>query len=276
MGSLTDCATTESKKSRKNVKFSDNPTTIVGPSVADPDGNLIFHMYEKEIKANVQKKSELYEESSIERKFIRAIADVIQSNYGMYEKLYRYMNGLCSYNTEISQIRRKGIDASDHIFPDRKTFKKLVQDKGSFKQKLNILLSWLEPSYKMNEHSIQMINSMDADTKIDLKLYNEMADEAKKVGEINGSFEKLFQSFPMENYKKNLDLIRKATGFIEDQILVKKVPKVAQICPLMKQTVSKMKKTLKTALTIEFEELYAATKKVHGIVMEALKVNEDA
>lgn len=280
MGSFTDCAPKAEKNIEqlmKKVKFNNNHTIIVDPP-ADPDESLIFHMIEKDFKANVQKKSELYQESTTERKFICAIADVIQSNYGMYEKLYGYMNRLVSYETELSQVQKKGseVGSSDCIFPEPKTFDKLVKDKESFKQKLILLLSWLEPSYKMNEQLLQMMNIMDADTKIDAKLYNDMVDESIKVGEINGSFEKVFQNFPMENYKKNLDLIRKATSYIEDQILVKSVPKVKQMCPNIGKTVTKMKKTLKTALSIEFKELYAATKKLHGIVIEALKVNEGA
>lgn len=281
MGSLTDCTSKSEKKvekPKKNVKFKNNPTIIVDSPVADPDENLIFNMIEKDFKANIQQKSELYQESSTERKFIRAIADVIQSNYGMYEKLYRYMNGLVSFDTELSQVRRKTSEdgSSDCIFPDPETFDKLVKDKDSFKKKLILLLNWLEPSYKMNEHLLQMMNSMDADTIIDSNFYNGMVDESIKVKEINDSFEKVFKSFPMKSYRRNLNLIRKATGYIEDKILVKRVPKVNNICPNMGKTVTKMKETLETAMTIEFEELYEATKKLHGIVIAALNVDEGA
>lgn len=274
MGSLTDCTPNSEKKvekPKKNVKFKNNPTIIVDSPVADPDEHLIFNMIEKDFKANIAQRSELYQESSTERKFIRAIADVIQSNYGMYEQLYRYMNGLVSFDTELSQV-----GPCDCIFPDQKTFDKLVKDKDSFKKKLILLLNWLEPSYKMNEHFLQMVNSMDADTEIDWNFYNGMVDESIKVKEINDAFVAVFQNFPMESYRKNLNLIRKTTGYIEEKILVKRVPKVNKICPNMGKTVITMKKTLKTAMTIEFKELYAATKKLHGIVIAALKVDDGA
>lgn len=284
MGSLGDCAPTASKKEierpRRRVKFNSIPTITVDPPAVDPDENLIFHMIDLDFKRNCTKKAQLYDGSSTERKFIRALAVVIHSNYGMYEKLYGYANGLHSYNTELCQIVRKKSEEQsfDSRFPDSKTFNHLVKDKDTFKQKLILLLSWLEPSYKMNENLLRMMNSMDADTKIDSKLCNQMIDESIKVGEINGSFKKVFQSFPMEGYRKNIDLIRKATKHLQfgkfdpetaNRRLEISVPKVHRMSTIMKNT-------LKTALTIEFEELYAATKKFHDIVMEELKVGGDA
>lgn len=280
MGSFSECTPKieEEKIRTKKVRFNSEPTTIVDPQ-PNPDGSLVFHMVYKDFEANVKEKFALYSDSSTERLFLNEIAFVIRSNYLMYHKLDRYLNGLSSYDTHLDQIYKRDKNYPlGSLFPDTKTFDKLAYGKESFKQKLNLLLSWLEPSYKLNENLLQIMNDMDANTKIDSKLYNEMVDETVKVKQINETFKKVFDNFPMEMYRDNLGIIQQLTAHlhlgkpnlnleIANEYLDQTVPSVDRVCP-------KMKKSLKRALRIDFEDLYAATVNFHGIVMEALKVDE--
>lgn len=240
------------------------------------DGALIFDMNFENYKKSFEQKLKLYSELSAEHLFLDALAAVIQSNFAMYDQVYRCVDCLHRYNTVMCQIVKSEAGGTTCIYPKSETVKRLVDEKKGLKKKLLLLLMEIQPSYGMVEHLFQMMNSMNSDTKIDSKIDEAMVPEVEQVIKIYEQFDKVFEKFPIKMYRKSLSATRKATKLFQsgsftraeaNECLTVNVPKAFEIRPILEEVVD-------IALEIDYNHLFEATKKVHGIVMKALNVEE--
>lgn len=241
----------------------------------DPDGDLIFYMDYDDFQNTLTEKSKLYTESSPEYLFLHTLADVIRYNFEMYDRVYRYVDDLSQFDTSISQIKKK-VEGKNkkHIFPDSDTFTKLAVEKESLKEKLLLLLDAIQLSYEMVEHLYQMMKSMNADTRIDSNVYERMSPEAEKVSEIHKKINKVFEKFPIKEYRQNLGATHKATKCFQggSYKLGKATRCLAGSAPLANEIWPYLDVAVHEALEINFTDLFEATKKVRNIVNKALKV----
>lgn len=229
-------------------------------------------MNHAQFNQNIDEKTQLYREGSIEIEFLSFLYDIIDRNYLMFQQIYGYINTINSREVVLYQITTNEGDNSI-VFPDSDLINNLKKVKESLEQKLLSLLDSILPAYDINRHFLNMMENMDANTLIDRKLISKFGEECKTVVEFSDDFDELFRNFPMENYKTHLNKIQLLATNLEDgDVTFAQVKKeLNKILASFDGISATMKKILNSASKLGFTKLQEATKKFHGYAMKELK-----
>lgn len=258
------------KELRKTVSFNDVPDFNDPP----PTENGIFWINQIKFHQKVQQKSNVYGKSSKKKNFIDVLANVLEKNFRMIGTIYIFVVKFDGYDIILSQTKRPF--STDKMFPSAEAIAKLEKTKGNLKEKLIKLFNLIEPASEVNEDLSNMIDMVDANTKITQNQLDQLNGESEKVNNIFQRFEIAVKDFKIGTYKKHLSNIRVAVNKLEDKVINQFEATFSSQADLMElnNLCPKMEKSLDTLMEINFTELEETIKKVHRLAKTVLSIND--
>lgn len=257
------------KEFKKKVSFNDVPNfTYHYPSITS-DG--IFWINEMQFHQKVKRKSNTFNKSSKKKKFIDVLANVLEKNFRIIATIYSFIVKFDGYNIMLTQTENPF--SIDKMFPSSKTIAELEKTKENFKNKLIELFHLIEPASEVNEDLSNMIDMINAKTKITQNQLDQLMKESKKVDGIFQHFQEALNDFNIRTYIKHLSNIRVTVNELEDNVinhmnalftLQTDLIELNKFCP-------KMEKSLDAAaMEINYTELEESMKKIHHLAKTIL------
>lgn len=258
------------KELRKTVSFNDVPDFNYLPSTE----NGIFWINQMKFHEKIQHKSDVFSKSSKKKDFINVLANVLKKHFKIIATIYMFVVKFDGYDIILSQTKIPF--STDKMFPSAETIAKLEKTKGNFKEKLIKLFNLIEPASEVNEDLSNMIDMVDANTKITQHQLDQLNEESQKVDNIFQHFEIALKEFTIETYKKHLSNIRVAVNKFEDKVINQFEASFSSQADLIElnNLCPKMEKSLDTVMEINFTELNETMKKVHSLAKTVLNIND--
>lgn len=258
---------------KKSISFNNIPTSVDAPTNDDEDA--IFWMNKKDFFLNVKIKSRLHGPQSLQAKFLNAWVSVMQNNYLMFEKIFKYRLSFDSSDIILDQSEIS--DERPIPFPDTETIEILQKEKDAVDAKCLELINVLEPAYLLNEELYNMMkNNYNAKTEINQKQFVELNKLSELVNNVTDRFDVVFNDFPIRTYIKHLKHIRKTMSKYEQgKIVREKADKVLkEDVTALEGCYPNLQTALNSATGIGLKEAQEAIIKFHTLVKKVLKVDK--
>lgn len=238
------------------------------------DESEIFWLSYKNFEPILTKKCYLFPEDTAESEFIALITDCVERNYGMFDLLYRSAAKFSSFDSYLCQIE-KNINEEIIFFPNSTKFLEMKTVKEYFEETIINFLDDLIPAYELNEHLLNLVQSMNRKTKIDRQWLDKLSKEDEKIRPIWESFWVVFKTFSLDEYMQGLSEIRKTINRLEfDKIDLEEANIRLNISlPKLYRNAPTINDLLTAAWDIDFEALETSTKSFYSYVRKALKVD---
>lgn len=247
---------------------------------SDADKATAYGMNHDEFIAIVEEKARIFGADGTSGtpldKYFDVIADVIYNNFLSYDQISGFINDLDGKETELNQFDH----SIQHVpivrpYPWQEYFDRYIRHKSILVLRLTILLNHLKPAYKYNERLVQMFSNIDLKTCIDLGLYNQMSEKARKVIDINKSIGILFEKFEIFEYQTIFKAQQLATERLQTEQrgfgLDKADLSTNALARREKELFSEMMNILDKALELDFETLVGSTERFHELFHESIR-----